>query len=59
MATHLSKGPCTAIEPRTAKTNFTQVYVSKERWTKSRWKPTVMPRVVTKYMPRSRPRSVQ
>src|SRR5665213_3034900 len=39
--------------------NFTQVYVSNERWTNSRWKPTVMPRAVRTYIPSSRPRSVQ
>ena len=35
------------------------MFVSNERWTNSRWKPTVIPRAVRTYMPSRRPRSVQ
>src|SRR5689334_17644291 len=42
-----------------AQMTFTHMDVSNERWTNSRWKPTVIPSAVRTYIPSNRPRSVQ
>ena len=44
--THWVTGPCSVIEPRIANAARTVFVVSKLRWVKSRWKPTVVPRPV-------------
>ena len=43
-------GPWTAIEPSTANAYSTGFEVWNERWVSSRWKPTVIPTAVSRYM---------
>src|SRR5690348_5762238 len=50
-------GPCTAIEPAAAKKYSTGFEVLKARWVSIRWKPTVTPKPVTKYMTKATTRS--
>src|SRR3954447_16682601 len=52
-------GPCTAIDPRTAKRYSTGLEVWKARWVSMRWKPIVTPKPVSRYMSASTPSSVQ
>ncbi len=50
-------GPCTDIEPITAKRYSTGLLVANERWVSNRWKPTVTPNPVTTYITAKRTRS--
>ncbi len=58
-ATQAITGPCTAIEPREAKTYSVGLWVRKERWVSIRWKPTVIPAAVSTYITANRTRSCQ
>ena len=49
-ATQAIAGPCTAIEPSMANVYSIGFEVWKERWVRRRWKPTVIPTAVSKYM---------
>jgi hypothetical protein len=51
-------GPCTAIEPSTAKVYSSGFEVWKERWVSRRWKPTVTPIAVARYITAAITRSV-
>ena len=58
-ATQEMTGPSIAAEPRIASRPCSQVWVLKLRWVKWRWKPTVIPSPVMKYIPRKRKTSLQ
>jgi hypothetical protein len=57
-ATQAITEPWTAIVPRTAKRYSVALCVRKERWVSIRWKPTVIPAAVTRYMTARIARSV-
>ena len=50
-------GPWTAIEPAAAKKYSTGLEVRNERWVSMRWKPTVTPRPVSRYIASATTRS--
>src|ERR1700704_2769141 len=58
-ATQEITGPSIAAEPRIASRPCSQVFALKLRWVRWRWKPTVIPSPVKKYMPRKRKTSLQ
>src|SRR3954465_819312 len=49
-ATEGATGPWTAIWPSPANVYSSQRFVANDRWVNSRWKPTVMPKPVSRYM---------
>ena len=49
-ATQWTTGPWTAIWPSPANVYSSQRFVANDRWVNSRWKPTVMPKPVSRYM---------
>ncbi len=52
-------GPSIAAEPRIASRPCSQPFALKARWVRWRWKPTVIPRPVSTYMPTKRKTSLQ
>ena len=58
-ATQEITGPSIAAEPRIASRPCSQVFALKLRWVRWRWKPTVIPSPVRKYMPTKRKTSLQ
>ncbi len=58
-ATHRTTGPWIAIEPRTARAILIGRLGLKDRWVKPRWKPTVTPPQVRKYIGTAIATSVQ
>ena len=56
-ATQSTIGPCSAICPSTASESSTGRAAANERCVNRRWKPTVTPNPVSRYITTSRPRS--
>ncbi len=57
--TQLVTEPSMPMVPAMARVTFSQRAGTKDRWLNSRWKPTLSPIPVTRYMPTPRPRSSQ
>ena len=57
IAAHRTGSPVPAMQPSASRMNRTTGFASNARWANMRWKPTVRPKLVGKYMPAKMARS--